>query len=255
MENNITYTIQDIKKETENVFTLTLSYDGNLPLFKAGQFITVFFPETGHVEGKSYSISNIISPNSFTITIKSIGVFSNKLISLKAGDKLSASFPYGYFYTESDSSSLVLISGGIGIAPFKAMIQESLLKTPNRKIILFYSNKTQKDIIFKNEWGQLTEKYPETFKVNHYITQDYKNSNCVIPAQAGIQVLNTGFQIKFGMTTKDGRIPVADIIEQSKNLSDPEFFLCGTIPFVRDYWRGLKEGGVPEISIYTEAFF
>jgi len=232
MENNITYTIQDIKKETANVFTLTLSYDGKLPNFKAGQFITVFFPETGHVEGKSYSISNIISPNSFTITVKGIGVFSNKLISMKAGDTLSASLPYGYFYTESETSPLVLISGGIGIAPFKAMIQESLLKTPNRKIILFYSNKTSNDIIFKNEWEQLTEKYPETFKVNHYITQEEVDDK-----------------------SKSGRIPIVDIIEQSKTLSDPEFFLCGSIAFVRDYWRGLKEGGIPEISIYTEAFF
>ncbi len=232
MENNIIYTVKEVKKETGNVFTLTLSYDGAVKPFRAGQYITVFFPETGHVEGKSYSISNIISPTSFTITVKSIGVFSNKLIDLKVGDKLSASFPYGYFYTESDESSLVLISGGIGIAPFKAIIQESLLKTPNRKIILFYSNKTQKDIIFKNEWEDIIMKYPETFRVNHYITQEH--------VEGGI---------------KSGRIPVSDIIEQSKNLSDPEFFLCGSITFVRDYWRGLKDGGIPEISIYTEAFF
>ena len=43
--------------------------------------------------------------------------------------------PYGYFYTESEMSPLVLIAGGIGIVPFKAMVQESILKTPNRKII------------------------------------------------------------------------------------------------------------------------
>lgn len=232
MENNIIYTVKEIKKETENVFTLTLVYNGVIKPFRAGQYITIFFPETGHVEGKSYSISNIISPTSFTITIKSIGVFSNKLIALKGGDKLSASMPYGYFYTESDDSSLVLISGGIGIAPFKAIIQESLLKTPNRRIIVFYSNKTPDDIIFKNEWEDIIMKYPETFKVNHYITQSNVEGKM-----------------------KSGRIPVSDIIEQSKNLSDPEFFLCGSIAFVRDYWRGLKEGGIPEISIYTEAFF
>ena len=57
------------------------------------------------------------------------------------------------------------------------------------------------------------------------------------------------------MTTKYGRVPIADMLEQLKNLSDTEFFLCGSISFVRDYWRGLKDGGIPEISIYTEAFF
>ncbi len=232
MENNITYTIKEVKKETENVFTLTLVYDGVIKPFRAGQYITVFFPDTGHVEGKSYSISNIISPTSFTITVKGIGVFSNKIIELKAGDKLSASMPYGYFYTESEMSPLVLIAGGIGIAPFKAMVQESILKTPNRKIIIFYSNKIVDGIIFKNELNELVEKYPNTLNVNYYITQE--NVEGVM---------------------KNGRISIADIIEQSKNLSDPEFFLCGSIAFVRDYWRGLKDGGIPEISIYTEAFF
>lgn len=232
MESNIIYTIQNVKKETANVVTLTLVYDGNISNFRAGQFITVFFPETGHVEGKSYSISNIISKNSFTITVKGIGVFSNKLIAMTVGDKLSASLPYGYFYTEYDSSSLVLIAGGIGIAPFKAMIEESLVKTLNRKIILFYSNKTIADIIFKNEFDELMKKFPENFKLNYYFTQESVSGEI-----------------------KNGRIPVEDIIEQAKNLSDTEFFLCGSISFVRDYWRGLKDSGIPEISIYTEAFF
>ena len=37
MENNITYTIKEVKKETENVFTLTLVYDGVIKPFRAGQ--------------------------------------------------------------------------------------------------------------------------------------------------------------------------------------------------------------------------
>lgn len=232
MENNITYTIQEVKKETANVVTLTLVYDGIIPSLRAGQFITVFFSETGHMEGKSYSISNIIANNSFTITVKNIGVFSNKLSVMKAGDTLSASLPYGYFYTESETSSLVLISGGIGVAPFKSMIEESFIKTPSRKIVLFYANKTPEDIIFYNEWNDLVAKQGDNFQIHHYITQREVSS-----------------------PMKNNRIPIADILGPTQNLSESEFFLCGSIAFVRDYWKALKSSGIKDEQIYTEAFF
>jgi ferredoxin-NADP reductase len=54
---------------------------------------------------------------------------------------------------------------------------------------------------------------------------------------------------------KIGRIKVTDILEETKDIKDKEFLICGGIPFVRDFWKGLKEGGVPEETICTEAFF
>ena len=54
---------------------------------------------------------------------------------------------------------------------------------------------------------------------------------------------------------KKSRITINDIIEESQNLSDPEFFICGSIAFVRNYWIGLKTPGISEEKIYTEAFF
>lgn len=232
MENIFSYTVEKVTEETPNVRTLHLVCDKDLPPVRAGQFITVFFPETGHAEGKSYSISNVITPNSFSLTVKGIGVFSNKLISLKSGDKISASFPYGYFYSESMTSSLIFIAGGIGVAPLRAMINESLKLNSGRKLFLFYSSKTPLDIIFRKEFDDLTEKFPETFKVKYYITQTE----------------NVGGLEK-------GRIPPTDITEEAKSLPDSEFFICGSIPFVRDFWKGLKDGGVEEERIYTEAFF
>lgn len=232
MENNTKYTVREVIEETANVVTLKLRCEDRLIEYKAGQFITVFFPETGHVEGKSYSISSSPLEKTLNLTVKGVGTFSNKLIAMKVGDVINASLPYGYFYSESENSSLVIVTGGIGIAPFRSMIMESVYKNPNRKILLFYSNKTTESIIFKNEFDNLTEDFPEIFKVNYYITQGNGTTEM-----------------------KQGRIPVGDVLDLSKNILNREFFICGSISFVRDYWKGLKDSGVSEELIYTEAFF
>ena len=52
-----------------------------------------------------------------------------------------------------------------------------------------------------------------------------------------------------------GRIPVVDVVKESEGLNEREFFICGSIAFVRDYWKSLKAVGVSEDVIYTEAFF
>ncbi|MFA5132419.1 MAG: FAD-binding oxidoreductase [Candidatus Paceibacterota bacterium] len=232
MNTNNIYNVEEVIQETSNVFTLKLSCESVLPTYRAGQFITVFFPETGHVEGKSYSISSAPHENHVRITVKRIGEFSKRLTSKKVGDTITASLPYGYFYSESETSSLVIITGGIGIAPFRSMILDSLTKNPQRKIVLLYANKTVESIIFKQEFDELAKKHEGIFTVQYYITQETAGENM-----------------------KQGRIPIEHVIEASKNPPEAEFFICGSISFVRGYWKGLKDSGIKEETIYTEAFF
>jgi nitric oxide dioxygenase len=151
---------------------------------------------------------------------------------MKNGDTIEASLPYGYFYSESSTSSLVMVAGGMGVAPFRSMIMDSLAKNPTRKLSLFISNKKIEDSIFKNEFEK-AQSSSEYLKVYNYLTQEDS-----VPQEA----------IK-------GRIPVEDIINQTKHMHDREFLICGSIPFVRDFWKGLKQTGLPEETIYTEAFF
>jgi len=240
-ENKINYFATKIVTHAPNIKTIYLECrDGTgkayTPVFRAGQFINVYFPETGTPEGKAYSISSAPHEDILAITVKAVGEFSNKLHQLKVGDRLTASMPYGYFYTETETSELVMIAGGISIAPFRSMILDSLQKKPNRKLALFHSSRTYDESIFRDEFAVLEKRFPN-LKVFRYVTRD--------------KVANVGIIHE--------RLKIEDIIgttDKAKlDIHTREFLICGSINFVGELWKGLRKAGVPEDVIYTESFF
>ncbi len=231
-ELNTRYVVREIISETPGVSTLRLSLaNGAIPKFVPGQFITVYAPELGTPEGKAYSISSAPHEKTLNITVKDMGKFSHYLCSRKAGDELEGSLPYGYFFSESSTSILALVCGGIGIAPMRSMLLTAARETPRRSVALFYSNRTAQDIIFKKTLDGLTEDN-KNLKVFNFLTRE----------KADTPVIN-------------GKITAKIILESLGEKKDVEFLLCGSISFVRDLWRDLRAAGVPEETIYTEAFF
>lgn len=236
-----TYIVKGRQEEAPGVVTLKLAVDngsdrGFVPAYRPGQFITVYFPESGTPEGKAYSISSAPHEATLNITVKGIGEFSNKLCAMNVGGTITASVPYGYFYSEEDDKKLIMLAGGIGVAPFRSMILDSLRRTPNRRLTLFQSCRTRADKLFKKEFAEIS-KMSSNFQVIYFITREKV-------ADAGL--------FSGRMKTKD--IIGVHVIDE-KHVNDREFLICGSISFVRDLWRGLKERGVPEDAMYTEAFF
>lgn len=232
-ENTSLYTVEEVISEAADVATLRLRHAGQtVPPYVAGQFITIFFPETGHLEGKAYSLSSSPCENCLCITVRGIGIFSRMLLAKKVGDTINGSLPYGYFYSESEPNSMVMIAGGIGIAPLRSMIKQSRQLFPERKISLLYSAKTNESIVFEKEFDELSRQSGGNFVSTYYITQGKPRAH-----------------------QKEGRIPLQDIVGHIKASCNQEFFICGSIAFVRDYWRAVQAAGVSEEKIYTEAFF
>lgn len=223
--------IKNKKIEAPGVSTIFFSPPKSFQ-YHSGQFIDVYFPEIAGEQGKSYSLSSSPVENFFSITVKAIGGFSNHLRALKKGGILLSSEPYGFFFSESRDSHLVMLAGGIGVAPFRSIILEELSCNPNRKISLFYSSRTKNDIIFNEELDLWQGKY-KNLKVIHFLTREKK--------------------VEKGK--EKGRITTEKILKEIFDLENLEFLICGSIDFVRDMRKGLRRGGVPEEAIYTEAFF
>ncbi len=237
-ENKQKYIVYNKINETHDVCTLHLiSPHADVPRYIPGQFITVYFPELNTPEGKAYSISSAPSEHMISISVKTMGEFSRRLHTLEAGDTITASLPYGYFYSESVNTPLVLIAGGIGIAPFRSQIIDSVQNSPQRKISLFYSVRELSDIIFKKEFDELSA-VNKNFNVYYFITRD-----------RNVQKNNTLHNIY------TERISSEKILKNIQNTTETEFLLCGSVSFTRDIWRDLKTHGVSDNQILTEAFF
>lgn len=81
--------------------------------------------------------------------------FKKSLKSLEPGERMVASQLAGDFYMPLDKSrKLAFIAGGIGITPFRSMIQSLLHDGEKRDIVLFYANKQEKDIAYSEVFNQ-----------------------------------------------------------------------------------------------------
>lgn len=76
--------------------------------------------------------------------------FKNHLAFLPIGSGIVASQKAGEFIMPKDATQkLVFIAGGIGVTPFRSMIEYLLDTGEKRRAVLFYSNKTAGDIAYK----------------------------------------------------------------------------------------------------------
>lgn len=81
--------------------------------------------------------------------------FKKELLSLKSGATISAGALSGEFTLPEDPKrKLVFIAGGIGVTPFRSMIVNLLDVNQQRDIVLFFSNRTPNDIVYKNIFDQ-----------------------------------------------------------------------------------------------------
>ena len=227
------YRVVETRVETPGVVTLALLHSsGTNPSFVPGQFITVYFPETNTPEGKAYSISSAPHEKTFSITVRALGEFSNRLCALQVHDTLKASTPYGFFSPEKEDTNLVLLASGIGITPFRSMLFSFAQDTPERRVALLHSVRTADDALFREAFETLRTTMPN-LSLTYYVTRDTASA-------------------PFAHTR---RMHAKDALPYCADQAQTEVLLCGSISFTRDLWRDLQKNGVPEERIYTEAFF
>lgn len=77
--------------------------------------------------------------------------FKRRLLALKEGDMIVASQVAGDFVLpENSSQPCVLIAGGIGVTPYRSMIQYLLDKQEKRPITIFYAAKTEAEFVYRD---------------------------------------------------------------------------------------------------------
>ncbi len=89
------------------------------------------------------------------------GISSSYVFSLKVGDKLTLSGPYGEFFLRDTDREMVFIGGGAGMAPMRSHIFHlfKTLKT-TRKVSFWYGARSRKEIFYEDSFEELERMFP-----------------------------------------------------------------------------------------------
>ena len=122
----------------------------------AGQFAFLRFWAPGfRAQSHPFSVSMEPDGRYLRFTVKKLGDFTASVHhSLRPGVPVIIDGPYGVF-TEHKclGDKALLIAGGIGITPLRALAERLL--SSGKDCVLLYSDRAQKDIVFRRELGEL----------------------------------------------------------------------------------------------------
>ena len=119
---------------------------------------------------RAYSMANTPAEKELRFTIRVAtppgsadlppGVASSYLFTLKPGDRLSLSGPYGDFFVKNTRREMCFIGGGAGMAPLRAHIFHNLLtKKTERKITFWYGARSKSEMFYDEEFKELEKNF------------------------------------------------------------------------------------------------
>ncbi|MFA5778527.1 MAG: FAD/NAD(P)-binding protein [Elusimicrobiota bacterium] len=161
--------ISEIIRETPDTKTFILNYrTGYIP----GQFFMVGIFGAGE---SPISISGTIS-GKIALTIKRAGALTGVIHRLKKGDYLSIRGPFGNGFPVASlkQRDVLIIAGGLGIAPLRPVVNYILDNRGGFKnVSILYGARTPEDVLFKKEI-KLWEKRDD---INFLLTVDIGGSD------------------------------------------------------------------------------
>ncbi len=222
-----------VNQETTEIKSFQFSVPDDFS-FKPAQHVVLELHVDGKKQMKSFSISSSPSRKGYIETTKRIGPseYSKVMGSLKEGDVVRIKGPYGLFLLNEEKDA-VMIAGGIGITPFKDMIEYASEKVLPIKITLLFSNKTPEDIPFKEELDEL-DRNNSDLKIIHTITRPHQNK-----------------EEWDGLT---GHINEEMIRKEVESFEGKVFYVCGPPSMVNEVVAILEKMQIPKEQIKIERF-
>ena len=202
---------------------------------RPGQFLTFDWLLDGQKLARCYSISSSPTQTGFVeITVKKppqgcVSAFLNERAT--NGLTVEASGPSGRFcFDEHQHKSIVLFAAGSGITPIMSILRYIDDLCLDTQATLFYTVRTQRDIIFEQELKRLQERLPN-FQLVILLTRP-----------------------ESGWTGVRGHLSREFIIQRLREVRQRTFFLCGPGAFMDHVTGILLSLGIDEQSVIRESF-
>ncbi|SDQ29886.1 globin domain-containing protein [Thermostaphylospora chromogena] len=225
------------REETPDVVSFLLRPIGDdpVPPARPGQYVSVRvrMPDGVH-QLRQYSLSGTGEEGLRRITVKRVrggegapeGEVSTLLYdTVRPGDELTLSAPFGDVVLEDGDAPLVFASAGIGCTPITAMLEHLVATGSRRRVLLLHADTSPADHALRQDMERLADALPAAERIFWY------EADAPQGARTGRMDL-TGVQIP--------RNAVA--------------YMCGPLPFMRDVRGRLRAAGVAARDIHYEVF-
>lgn len=240
---NLTHSLKVVDKinETSEATSFTLEIPNALRekfKYQPGQFVSLFLEINGESLSRSYSLSSSPDVDSFfQITVKRVpgGKASNFLCDqVQVGQSLKATPPSGHFFKfKEQTKHFVLFGAGSGITPLFSILKWVLKTKSDSFVTLVFGNRSEDQIIYKDQINQWSQEYSGRLQVHHLLSQptaawELPTSKCT-----------EGWLKAFYKTLSP----------------DPyEIYLCGPDGFMELVRQSLSQCGVPDDRLHQESF-
>jgi predicted ferric reductase len=196
---------------------------------KPGQFFRWrFLTNEGWWQAHPFSLSagprtalRAAEPHAATlrITAKALGDHSGSLRRLRPGVRVLAEGPYGGFTADRRTrDDVLLIAGGIGIAPIRALLEE----LPAGRAVLIYRARRPEDLVLRNEIDQIAAA--------------------------------TGTRVIYLAGAPRSALSPAGLAARVPDVADRDVFVCGPAGMVQAVLGSLRRLRVPRRQIHTDPF-
>ena len=251
--------VSQVNRETKEAVSLTFEIPEDLKTtytFKHGQYVTLRFQLNGKEVRRAYSMSSSPLDNRTTVTVKEIpnGLVSGHINkNVKVGDTIEVMPPQGKFNTKLDEQkgkTYYLFGGGSGITPLMSILKTVVEKEPKSTVFLFYGNKDESSIIFKDDLDALSKRYEGQLFVEHILSDPIKEKSGGLGGFFKKAKMN--WEGKIGMLDeKNAAMLLNENAARDKNV---EYFICGPGPMMDAVESMLKKRGVDSGHIFIERF-
>ncbi len=198
--------------------------------FTPGQFLMFHFADDPKT-GRAYSLcsSPTSSADYFEVTVGMVGEFSTRLGALKPRQEggLLVRGPFGKWVYDGTDPHAVLVSGGTGLTPFRAMCRMKIERDLAGRITLCCAAKTPQDLLYKDEYAGWRQ---NGINVKEKITQPGAISD---------------------WNGESGRWTAAAVFAAANDAA-AVYYLCGPNKMVQELRDGLQKLGVAPQNVRTE---
>jgi len=223
------FSVAEVRRENPSV--CTVFFDGDHGEYKPGQFMILQLKRDGVVsESHPFTISSSPTEEKLSVTIKEVGDFTSTVKRTRPSEAAYIDMPYGVFsFLNSPADAFVFIAGGIGITPFMSMLRYMNDRKMRHKVLLLWANRTEEDILFKEELAAMGQENP-SLKIVHVLSR------------------------QDSWQGEKGHVDRERLQKVVRNYGAAKFFICGPPAMMGAVKSALRDLGVPSRRILMERF-